>query len=253
MICSITLQEHVPVIIGITIVICAFVLYASHKIDTADPLGEPKGIVLLCVMFVQWVDGMVADIVSEDYVDRMGPFVGTLASYILVSNYIGLLGLPNPTLNFSVTLAITLVAWCIFQATDIRYLGVGGYFKSFFEPMFLFVISNVFSVLSPLISMSMRLFGNILSGSIIMSLFYKATGALSTALFPFLHGIDLIGPIFGSILHLYFDLFSGFLQMYLFIMLVMVFTGTRVPEKDTHQSKAADAQPAGFQTTIEGE
>ena len=40
-------------------------------------------------------------------------------------------------------------------------------------------------------------------------------------------------PLIGSVLHLYFDLFSGFLQMYLFIMLTMVFTGTRVPEKAT--------------------
>jgi F-type H+-transporting ATPase subunit a len=240
---SITLQEHVPVIIGITAVICAFVLFAYRKLTSFDPLDEPKGIVLLCIMFVEWIDGMVSDIVSEDYMDRMGPFVGTLAAYILLANYVGLLGFQNPTLNFSCTLAITFVAWCVFQATDIRYKGFGGYIKSYFEPMFLFVISNVFSVLAPLISMSMRLFGNILSGSIIMSLFYSATGALSAKLFPFLGGIDIIGPIFGSVLHLYFDLFSGFLQMYLFIMLVMVFTGTRVPEKASES----------VQQTIEGE
>ena len=230
---NLTLQEHVPVIIGITVALCALVLIAYRKLKSYDPLEEPKGLVLLCIMFVQWVDGMVKDIVSEDYVDRMGPFVGMLASYILLSNYIGLLGFPNPTLNFSCTLAITLVVWIIFQATDIRYKGVGGYVKSYFEPVFLFVISNVFSALAPLISMSMRLFGNILSGSIIMTLLYKATGALSATIFPFLGGFDPIGPLIGSVLHLYFDLFSGFLQMYLFIMLTMLFTGTRVPEKAT--------------------
>ena len=203
---SLTLQEHVPVIIGITLFLCALVLVAYRKLKSYDPLEEPKGLVLLCIMFVQWVDGMVRDIVSEDYVDRMGPFVGMLAAYILLSNYVGLLGFSNPTLNFSCTLAITLVVW---------------------------IISNVFSALAPLVSMSMRLFGNILSGSIIMSLLYKATGALSAAIFPFLGGFDPIGPIIGSVLHLYFDLFSGFLQMYLFIMLTMVFTGTRVPEKAT--------------------
>ena len=181
---NLTLQEHVPVIIGITVALCVLVLIAYRKLKSYDPLEEPKGLVLLCIMFVQWVDGMVKDIVSEDYVDRMGPFVGMLASYILLSNYIGLLGFPNPTLNFSCTLAITLVVWIIFQATDIRYKGVGGYVKSYFEPVFLFVISNVFSALAPLISMSMRLFGNILSGSIIMTLLYKATGALSAGLIP---------------------------------------------------------------------
>ena len=253
MTCSLTLQPVVPVIIGITLVICGFALYASHKIKNCDPLSEPKGVVLLSVMFVEWVDGMVASVVSKDYVNRMGPFIGTLAAYILFANYIGLLGFPNPTLNFSCTLAMTLVAWIIFQLTDIHYKGLGGYFKSFFEPMFLFVISNVFSLLAPLISMSMRLFGNILSGSIIMALFYNATGALSAMLFPFLHGFDPIGPIFGSILHLYFDLFSGFLQMYIFIMLVMVFTGTRIPEKEMQDSQPTESEAAGLQPTSEGE
>ena len=229
---SITVQEHVPVIIGITAVLCVLVLIAYRKLKDFDPLSEPHGIVLLCIMFVQWIDGMVAEIVSKDYVDRMGPFIGMLAAYILCANYVGLLGLPNPTLNYSCTFAITLVAWCVFQLTDIRHKGLRGYFKSFLEPIFLFVVSNIFSVLAPLVSMSMRLFGNILSGSIIMSLFYSATGKLSAFLFPFLGGIDIIGPVFGAFLHLYFDLFSGFLQMYLFIMLTMVFTGTRVPEND---------------------
>lgn len=230
---SLTLQEHVPVIVGITVLLSAFALVAYRKLKAFDPLDEPKGIVLLCIMFVEWIDGMVADIVSKDYVDGMGPFVGTLAAYILCANYIGLFGFQNPTLNFSCTLAITLVAWGIFQATDIRYKGWGGYLKSYFEPVFVFIVSNVFSVLAPLISMSMRLFGNILSGSIIMSILYSATGALSAKLFPFLGGLDIIGPLIGSVLHLYFDLFSGFLQMYLFIMLTMVFTGTRVPEQKT--------------------
>lgn len=230
---NLTIQEHVPVIILITCAFAAFVGVAYRKLKAFDPLSEPKGIVLLCIMFVEWADGMVASIVSKDYVEKMGPFVGTLAAYLLTANYIGLLGFANPTLNFSCTLAITLVAWCVFQGTDIKYKGVGGYAKSFFEPIFLFVISNVFSVLAPLISMSMRLFGNILSGSIIMSLVYSATGTLSAKLFPFLGGFNIIGPVIASVLHLYFDLFSGFLQMYLFIMLTMVFTGTRVPAKSS--------------------
>ncbi|MBQ1508377.1 MAG: F0F1 ATP synthase subunit A [Erysipelotrichaceae bacterium] len=231
MVINLTLQPHLIPIALITLVIAVFVFIAYGKLKKFDPLSEPKGIVLLCIMLVQWIDGMVRETVAETYVKKLGPFIGTLAAYILLANYIGLFGFDNPTRNFSCTLAITLVCWILFQATDIKYKGAGGYFKSFLEPIFLFLISNVFSTLAPLISMSMRLFGNILSGSIIMSLLYSATGALSAKLFPFLGGIDVIGPIFGSVLHLYFDLFSGFLQMYLFIMLTMVFIGTRIPDE----------------------
>ena len=70
-----------------------------------------------------------------------------------------------------------------------------------------------------------------------MGLLYSATSALSNTLFPFLNGLNIIGPIFGSVLHLYFDLFAGFLQMYLFIMLTMVFTGTRIPEEAKNKVK----------------
>lgn len=227
---NLTLQSHVPVIIGITVVISIFVFIAYGKLKKYNPLDEPKGIVLLCIMLVEWINGMVKEIVSEDYVDKLGPFIGTLAAYILLANYIGLLGFDNPTLNYSVTLAITLVAWILFQLTEIKFSGIKKYLHTFIEPVFAFLPANIFSALAPLISMSMRLFGNILSGAIIMGLLYSATGLLSNKLFPFLNGINIIGPIFGSVLHLYFDLFAGFLQMYLFIMLTMVFIGTRIPE-----------------------
>ncbi len=69
-----------------------------------------------------------------------------------------------------------------------------------------------------------------------MSLYYSATGALAAKITPFLQGIDIFGPIIGSVLHLYFDLFAGFLQMYIFIMLTMVFTGTRIPESAKHKT-----------------
>ena len=228
---KLTIQPHVPVIILITLAISIFVFIAYSKLKKFNPLEEPKGLVLLCIMLVEWIDGMVKEIVSEDYVDKMGPFIGTLAVYILLSNYIGLLGFENPTLNYSVTLAITLVAWIIFQLTDIKYLGMKQYLHTYIEPVFAFLPANIFSALAPLISMSMRLFGNILSGAIIMGLLYSATSLLNDKLFPFLNGLNIIGPIFGSVLHLYFDLFAGFLQMYLFIMLTMVFVGTRIPEE----------------------
>ena len=227
---TLTIQSQVPVIILITCVICLFVLVCYSKLKKFNPTDEPKGLVLLCMMFVEWINGMVESMVSKKYVDNFGPFVGTLAVYIILANYIGLFGLENPTYNYSVTLTIALIAWSIFQLTDIKYNGLGGYLRSYIQPSPVFLIPNIFSALAPLVSMSMRLFGNILSGTIIMSLYYAATGALSAKIMPFLNGIDVIGPIIGSVLHLYFDLFSGFLQMYIFIMLTMVFTGNRIPE-----------------------
>ena len=160
---NLTLQSHVPVIIGITLVVAIFVLIAYSKLKKYNPLDEPKGLVLLCIMLVEWINSMVKEIVGEEYIDKLGPFIGTLAVYILLANYVGLLGFDNPTLNYSVTLAITLVAWIIFQLTEIKFSGLKNYLHTFIEPVFAFLPANIFSALAPLISMSMRLFGNILS------------------------------------------------------------------------------------------
>ena len=81
-----------------------------------------------------------------------------------------------------------------------------GYFKGFFEPLWFLFPLNVVGELATPISLSFRLFGNILGGMIIMSLLYQVVPILIPA------------P-----LHIYFDIFSGVLQAFIFTMLTMVF------------------------------
>ena len=70
-------------------------------------------------------------------------------------------------------------------------------------------------MISPLISLSMRLFGNILSGSILMYLVYSLTGWLSSFIIDF----NFLGPIVAPILHAYFDIFAGCIQTLVFVTL----------------------------------
>ena len=230
---TLVVQKEVPSIIIITALLCAFCFFAGSRIKKADPYEKPKGIVFAALWLIEWVDGTVESMMGKGSVKAFGPYIGSLAMYLICANLSGLFGFNTPTMNLSVTLSLALITWALIQWATVKSNGVGGYVKGLFEPIPLLFLGNLIGKFSPLISLSMRLFGNILSGSIIMKLLYKATGALSATIFPFLGGFDPIGPLIGSVLHLYFDLFSGFLQMYLFIMLTMVFTGTRVPEKAT--------------------
>lgn len=220
-----------PVVIDITIALLALMFVANRKLVKADPLAKPEGLVLLCLMAVEMIDDMVEDIVSPKYVEHMGPYIGSIALYILTANYVGLLGLDNPTRNFSCTLALAFCSWVLIQYADITSSGLKNYIHGFFEPIAPFVIPNIFSTISPMVSMSLRLFGNILSGSIIMSLVYSFTGFLTKAILPFAEGLDIFGPILAPALHAYFDIFSGAIQMYIFIMLTMVFTGVKIPDE----------------------
>ena len=230
---TLTIQSQVPIIILETIVIVILLKIVNKKLTNFNPLDKPTGIVFVCMWIVETIDGFVEDIVSKDSVEKLGPYIGSIAIYILFSNYIGLLGLDNPTGNYSVTLSLAIISWIMIQRTDIKFSGIKNYIHGFFEPIFLFVVPNFFGTIAPLISMSLRLFGNILAGSIIMSLVYQFCNFLSTSiisLFTTKFSFNFIGPFLAAPLHAYFDLWSGFIQMFIFIMLTMVFVGNKIPE-----------------------
>lgn len=230
---TIEVQSQVPVIIGITLFILIFLIYANRKIVKYNPLTKPEGIVLLSMWLVETFDGWVEDMVSKKYKEEMAPYIGSIAIYILLSNYVGLLGFDNPTGSYSVTLTLAIVSWILIQWTDIKYSGLKAYIHSFFEPIFVFVVPNFFGTIAPMISMSLRLFGNILAGTIIMTLVYYFANFLSTSilgLFGASFSFNFLGPFIAAPLHLYFDLFSGLIQMYIFIMLTMVFVGNKIPQ-----------------------
>jgi F-type H+-transporting ATPase subunit a len=100
----------------------------------------------------------------------------------------------------------------------------------FIEPFPPFIIMNFFGTIAPLISMSLRIFGNITAGGVIMTLFYAFTGFLSSTI-PMIGGFDFVGVIAAPIFHAYFDVFAGFIQTYIFIMLTTIFIGNELPQE----------------------
>jgi len=230
---TIKIQSQLPVIIGLTIVILILLKMINKKLLSFNALDKPTPLVTICISLVEIIDGFVKDIASPKYVEKLGPYIGSISIYILLSNYVGLLGFDNPTRNYSVTLTLAIISWILIQMTDIKFSGIKSYIHSFFEPIFLFVVPNFFGTVAPMISMSLRLFGNILSGAIIMELVYAFTSFVSNwviGLFTNSFTFNFLGPILAAPLHAYFDLFSGFIQTFIFIMLTIVFIGNKIPE-----------------------
>ena len=90
------------------------------------------------------------------------------------------------------------------------------HFTSLFQPLLLSPINIIGEIATPL-SLSLRLFGNILSGTVMMGLIY---GLLSP---PITTGIP-------AVLHIYFDIFSGLIQAYVFCMLTMVYINDKIAD-----------------------
>lgn len=136
-------------------------------------------------------------------------YVGTVFLFVLVSNLSGLFGLRPPTADFAVTFAIGLTTFFVIQTTGIR-INKMGHFKALFEPVFLLFPINLIGEIAVPISMSMRLFANLLGGTIITALWY--------GLMPVLLRIGL-----PSFLHAYLDMFAGCIQTYVLCMLTTIY------------------------------
>lgn len=127
--------------------------------------------------------------------DRYIPLVGTIFVTSVVSNLISVLGIWSPTADLMTELGWALVVFVLITYYKIKSAGIGGYLKSFLDPIFVMAPINVMAELFTPISMACRHFGNILSGTVISALIYGALTAAS-------HGLlTLIGqsPVIAAV------------------------------------------------------
>ncbi|MBQ6333765.1 MAG: F0F1 ATP synthase subunit A [Erysipelotrichaceae bacterium] len=224
------LQSTVLPIIIITLFMAALLFYVNRKLTAFDPLSKPTGVVLLMIMYAQTIDNMVKSKTNEKVAKYLTPYIMTVAAYIFLSNIAGLFSLETPTSNLSVTLVLAAITCVLIEVYSAKERGSKDYIKSWFEPFAPFVILNVMSKFSTLLSLSLRLFGNILSGGILMSVIYQMLAAISNKI-PFIGNFNIVGVAIAPVLHFYFDLFSGVMQAFIFITLSISFISKELPNK----------------------
>ena len=198
-----------------------------------DPLKKPKGLLLVAEIGVETFDGMVEEYMGPKF-KGFGGFVMAIATYLFISFIFGLTGLPSPVSYMAIPFSLAFVTFFLIHATAVRYQK-WGYFKRYIDPIPVFLPVNLLSMWAPLLSMSLRLFGNAIAGLSIMSLLYGGLQAASSAAFSFIDSTWnqlFFAPIVTPILHAYFDLFSGFIQTLVFISLTMIYIGLEAPQEE---------------------
>jgi F-type H+-transporting ATPase subunit a len=158
-------------------------------------------------MVVNLINGLVKENMGEEYMNFV-PIIGTMAVFILFLNLTGLVGIEPATKDISVTAGFALVSAFLINATALKRIGIGGYIKAIFSQGPIMAPMNVLEKVTIPVSLCLRLFINMLVGAIVMSLIYQTPARL-------------IVPV---PLHGFFDLFDGVLQVYVFILLTMIFT-----------------------------
>ena len=207
---------HISMIIVI-VTILIFAIFANRAIKKADPNKVPGPFLNVVELIVESLNGMVTSSMGAQKALKFRNYVSALFMFILVCNLSGLLGLRPPTADYGVTFPLAIMTWFLIQFNGFKYQKFGK-IKGLFEPIFLFFPMNLISEFSTPISMSLRLFGNILSGTVMMGLLYGLLPRVLTLVWP-------------AALHIYLDVFSGAIQTYVFCMLTMCFVSDAIGDE----------------------
>ena len=154
---------------------------------------------------VLWIRGVVSELLGEEAIGY-APYIVTVLIFIAFSNMIGLIGLVPPTMDLNVTMALSLMSIVLVELAGIIKKGPKKWLKSFTEPMAVITFMNVLELFIRPLSLCMRLFGNILGATVIMELIK--------------HVIPIILP---AALSIYFDIFDGCIQAYVFCFLTSLY------------------------------
>ncbi|MDR5659718.1 F0F1 ATP synthase subunit A [Serpentinicella sp. ANB-PHB4] len=205
-------------VVNTWIIMIALTIFAivSTRVMKKVPTGKQNVVEAL----VEVINNLTSQTMGEDK-KYFSSYIGALFLFITVSNVLGLVGLRPPTADVNTTFALAALTFLMIHFFGAKSKGVGGYLKGFMEPFPFMLPLNIISELATPVSLSFRLFGNIVGGLIIMALAYGGLLSVSEAV-----GLEFF-PIFQAgipvALHLYFDIFAGVLQSFIFIMLTMVF------------------------------
>lgn len=217
------------ILIGVLIVFATIIGILAKK---ADFKKKPKGLLLLAEWAVEKLDAFTKDTMGPGF-DNFGGILLGIIPFLFLSFTIGITGLPTPMANLAVPLSLALVTFILIHYTSIRFTK-WRYFKRYIDPIPIFAPINLLSMWAPLISMTLRMFGNAIVGWVLISLINSLLGNVSAAIFSFApSGLNtiFISPIITPVFHAYFDLISGFIQSMVFVFLTCLFVAQERPEE----------------------
>lgn len=179
---------------------------------------EPHRWQLLVEYLVDYVEGLVRDM-SGRQLPMVVPYLTTMITYIAVSNLLGLLPfLQAPTRDLNTTVALSLVSWGSCQYFGIRKKGFWAQLRGYVEPAAFMLPLNILGELSRIISMALRLFGNVIASEVV--------GGVMFLLLPLLSPLPL--NLLGMV--------TSVLQALVFTVLTLVFVTQALGEEPEAQA-----------------
>lgn len=212
--------SHVCILI-VMIILIGFSIAASICMKRAGEV--PGAFQNVLELIVEKLDGMVDSSMPVN-ADKYRNYIGTIFIFILFSNVSGLLGLRPPTADYGVTMPLAIITFTMIRYNKWKYSKPSTIWEDYCSPLPkwlpLWAPINLIGNLAVPISLSLRLFANILSGTAMMALLYGLLGWIALG--------------WPAALHVYFDLFSGAIQTYVFCMLTMTYISSEIGDGVRH-------------------
>ena len=196
---NITESIVVTWIIMAVLIAVSFLLTRNMKINN---IGKRQAAVELVVTKLTGIVGNMLVEKGKAFV----PYLTTVLMYLGISNIVGIFGFKSPTKDINVTAALALMSIVIVELAGIYYLGIKKWLHKFVEPIAIVTPFNILDIFTRPLSLCMRLFGNVLGAFVIMELIKIA-----------------VPVILPSVFCVYFDLFDGLLQAYVFVFLTSLY------------------------------
>ena len=201
--------SHACILIVMAIMITFFIIANRILKKATDVPGTGQNVIEL---IVELLEGMVQGSMGK-WAPGFVNYIGTIFIFILISNISGLLGLRPPTADYGTTLCLGLITFSLIHINTFKHQSLKQIWVDKCSPLPpwlpIWLPINLISDIAVPISLSLRLFANVLSGTVMMALIYGLLGIIATA--------------WPAVLHVYFDLFSGAIQTYVFCMLTMTY------------------------------
>lgn len=173
----------------------------------------PKSTQIVGELLISQLYGLTEDALGPRDAKKYAPLISALFMFMVLSNWLGVIPLlEEPTKDLNTPLSMGIMGFVIAHYAGIKTKGLKAYSREYFEPMFFMMPLNVIGELSKIVSISFRLFGNIMGGSIIILVVSHL--CFSLVLPPFLNA--------------FFGLFVGTIQAFVFTMLTLVYISVQV-------------------------
>lgn len=222
------LPMEIIVSLAIMLVIAIFSIIIGNKMKKADPLAKQTTGVFIGEFIVGGIANYAEGLMGTRYKNYYHYFV-LVAMYFPLAFITGLLNLPSPISYFAVPLTFGVITFGLIHGTAIKN-NKWRYFERFVSPTWILLPINILTTPMVIVSLSARLLGNALAGTIIMALIYWATGLVAELLTGSI--FNFVGPIIAPAFHAYFDLFGAFVQTLVFLSLTCLFIAAEGPEEN---------------------